>query len=62
MTIKERAANWIREVGSKQAKIDCKRAIERIEIRMDKYGFKPEDIRTLREHREILKEMQSQTP
>lgn len=59
MTIQERAANWINEVGRTQAIIDCKRAIEKFERHIDRNGYTPSDLQHLREYREILKELKA---
>jgi hypothetical protein len=61
MTIQERAANWINEVGRTQAIIDCKRAIEKFERHIDRNGYTPSDLQHLREYREILKELKNHT-
>jgi hypothetical protein len=59
MTIQQRAENWAKEVGRVQAMIDCKRAIEKTEIHMDKNGFTTADLQKLKEYREILKLLQN---
>lgn len=58
MTPKDKAINWIEDVGKTQAIIDCKKAIEKLEYTMDKKGYTPQDLAHLREYKEILKALQ----
>lgn len=58
MTPQDKAAAWIKESGRTQAIIDCKKAIEKLDAHMDKYGFTPADLQAQREYKEILKIMQ----
>jgi len=61
MTPQEKALAWENEVSKTQAIIDCKRAIEKLDIHMDKHGFTPNDLAAMREYKEILKQLQNKT-
>jgi hypothetical protein len=61
MTIQEKAAAWIAEVGKTQAIIECKQAIVKLEYQMDTKGYTPNDLAYLREYQNILKELQNTT-
>lgn len=57
--IKERAANWIKEMGRTQAINDCKRAIEKLENHLDRNGYTTADLQYLKEYQELLKELKN---
>jgi hypothetical protein len=61
MTPQEKALAWENEVGKTQAVVDCKRAIDKLDIHMDKYGFTPNDLAAMREYKEILKHLKNKT-
>jgi hypothetical protein len=59
MIPEQKAQKWAEEVGKTQAIIDCKKAIEKLDAQMDKYGFTPNDLAAMREYKSILKALQS---